>query len=138
MQQIMVASTPPGAAATLDGRPDAVCSTPCALDAAPGRHTIAIALPGYQVEHRDVVVGSGAVDLPLVALRAPSGTLMLNTVPEGASVSVNGRRLPQATPAQIPLEPGDYQITVEKNGKSATSKVEILNGAISYLRITLE
>jgi serine/threonine-protein kinase len=138
VQQVMVVSTPPGATATLDGRPDAACSTPCALDAAPGRHTIAITRPGYQVEHRDVVVGSSAVDLPLVALRAPSGTLMLTTVPEGATVSVNGRRLPQATPAQIPLEPGDYKITVEKNGKSATSQVEIRNGAISYLRITLE
>jgi serine/threonine-protein kinase len=138
VQQVMVVSTPPGATATLDGRPDAACSTPCALDAAPGRHTIAIALPGYQVEHRDVTVGSGAVDLPLVALRAPSGTLMLTTVPDGAAVSVNGRRLPQTTPAQIPLEPGDYKITVEKNGKSATSQVEIRNGAISYLRITLE
>jgi len=134
----MVVSTPPGATVTLDGRPAAACSTPCALDAAAGRHIIAITLPGYQVEHRDVVVGSSAVDLPLVTLHAPSGTLMLTTVPDGAAVSVNGRRLPQATPAQIPLEPGDYKITVEKNGKSATSQVEIRNGAISYLRITLE
>ena len=84
MQQVMVVSTPPGATATLDGRPDAACSTPCALDAAPGRHTIAITLPGYQIEHRDVTVGSSEVDLPLVALRAPSGTLMLTTAPDGA------------------------------------------------------
>ncbi len=138
MQQVMVVSTPPGATATLDGRPDAACSTPCALDAAPGRHTIAITLPGYQIEHRDVTVGSSEVDLPLVALRAPSGTLMLTTAPDGATVSLNGRRLPQTTPAQIPLEPGNYKITVEKNGKTATSQVEIRNGAISYLRITLE
>ena len=138
VQPVMVVSTPPGATVTLDGRPDAACSTPCALDAAAGRHIIAITLPGYQVEHRDVVVGSSAVDLPLVTLHAPSGTLMLTTVPDDAAVSVNGRRLPQSTPAQIPLEPGDYKITVEKNGKSATSQVEIRNGAISYLRITLE
>jgi serine/threonine-protein kinase len=138
VQQVMVVSKPPGATATLDGRPDAACKTPCALDSAPGRHTIAITLPGYQIEHRDVVVGSSAVDLPMVTLRAPSGTLMLTTVPDGAAVSLNGRRLPQATPAQIPLEPGNYKITVEKNGKSATSQVEIRNGAISYLRITLE
>jgi serine/threonine-protein kinase len=138
MQQVMVASTPPGATAALDGRADAVCSTPCALDAAPGRHTLVITLPGYQVEHRDVVVASSAVDLPLVTLHAPSGTLMLTTAPDGATVSVDGRRLPQVTPAQIPLAPGDYKITVEKDGKSASSQVEIRNGAMSYLRITLE
>jgi serine/threonine-protein kinase len=138
MQQIMVVSTPPGATATLDGRPEAACATPCALDAAAGRHTIAFSLPGYEVQHRDVVVGSSAVDLPLVALRAPSGTLMVTTVPDGATVSVNGRRMPQVTPAQIPLDAGEYKVTVEKGGKSSTNQVEIRDGAISYLRITLE
>jgi hypothetical protein len=63
---------------------------------------------------------------------------MLTTAPDGATVSVDGRRLPQVTPAQIPLAPGDYKITVEKDGKSASSQVEIRNGAMSYLRITLE
>jgi hypothetical protein len=63
---------------------------------------------------------------------------MLTTVPAGAAVLVNGRRLPQTTPAEIPLAAGAYRITVEKDGKQATSPVEIRNGAISYLKITLE
>jgi hypothetical protein len=59
-------------------------------------------------------------------------------VPDGATVSVNGRRMPQVTPAQIPLDAGEYKVTVEKGGKSSTNQVEIRDGAISYLRITLE
>jgi hypothetical protein len=94
-------------------------------------------MPGYQVEHRDVQAGSTLTELPPVVLRAPSGTLMLTTAPDGATVSVDGKRIPQTTPAQIPLSPGNYKVTVEKDGKQATSPVEIRNGAISYLRITL-
>ena len=137
-QPIAIGSSPAGATATLDDRRDAACSTPCSLNAAPGRHTISVVLPGYQTEHRDVEIGSAPVELPPIVLRAPAGTLMLTTVPAGAAVLVNGRRLPQTTPAEIPLAAGAYRITVEKDGKQATSPVEIRNGAISYLKITLE
>jgi serine/threonine-protein kinase len=136
-QAISIVSSPAGATATLDGRADAACSTPCVLDAAPGRHAIAVTMPGYQVEYRDVEVGSSPVELPPVVLRAPSGTLMLTTLPDGATVSINGKRLPQTTPARIPLAPGNYTVQVEKGGKQATSPVEVRNGAISYLRIVL-
>jgi serine/threonine-protein kinase len=137
-QPIAIGSSPAGATATLDGRRDAACSTPCSLHAASGRHTISVVLAGYQVEHFDVEVGSAPVELPPIVLRASAGNLMLTTVPEGAAVLVNGRRLPQTTPAQIPLAAGSYRITVEKDGKQASSPVEIRNGAISYLKITLE
>ena len=137
-QPIAIGSSPAGATATLDDRRDAACSTPCSLNAAPGRHTISVVLPGYQTEHRDVEIGSAPVELPPIVLRAPAGTLMLTTVPAGAAVLVNGRRLAPTTPAEIPLAAGAYRITVEKDGKQATSPVEIRNGAISYLKITLE
>src|SRR5262249_27923083 len=76
---VAIISSPGGATATLDGRPDAVCTTPCSLDASPGRHTIAITMPGYQVEHREVEVGTAPIEIPAVILRAPGGTLMLTS-----------------------------------------------------------
>ena len=105
--------------------------------ATPGRHTVALTMPGYQIEHRDVEVGSSPVELPAVILRAPSGTLMVSSDPAGAAVLVNGRRLAQTTPAQIPLAPGTYSITVEKDGRQSTSNVEIRNGEIRTLKILL-
>ncbi len=137
-QPVSIISSPAGATATLDGRRDAVCATPCTLDASPGRHTIAITMPGYQVERREVTVGSSPQELPTVVMRAPSGTLFLNTEPPGAAISVNGKRRPEVTPATIPLAPGNYTVQVEKDGKHATSPVEIRNGFSSYLRIVLE
>jgi hypothetical protein len=134
---VAVVSSPPGATAALDGRTDAVCVTPCSLAATPGRHAIVITLPGYQSERRDVVVGSGAAELPAVVLRALSGSLMLTTVPAGATILVDGRKLAETTPTSISLPPGDHTVTVEKDGRQAVSPVEIRTGAISYLRVVL-
>jgi serine/threonine protein kinase len=136
-QAVTLTSSPSGATATLDGNPEITCTTPCSLDAPPGRHGVAITLPGYQVEHREVDIGSSAVELPSVVLRAPGGTLMLTSVPAGASITVNGRKRPEVTPAQITLDPGTYNITVEKDGKQNTQMVDVRNGKLNYLKIVL-
>jgi hypothetical protein len=137
IQPVTVITSPSGATATLDGRTDAVCTTPCTLDALAGRHSIALKLAGYQMEQREFSVGSGPLELPIVVLRAPSGVLMLTSTPPGASVLVNGRQTGKTTPAQIPLPPGNYKITIERDGRQATQNVE-MHGGISYLRISFE
>ena len=70
LQPVAVISSPGGATAVLDGRADTACTTPCSLEAMPGRHTIALTLQGYQVEHREVQVGSGPLEIPAVVMRA--------------------------------------------------------------------
>ncbi len=135
-QAITIISSPGGAKAMLDNRPDAVCTTPCFLDAAPGRHMIAVSMEGYQPEHREVDVGTSPVEMPAVILRAPGGTLMLTSIPNGAAVLVNGKPTGKTTPAQLTLAPGSYKITVELGGREATQTVQLGSG-ISYLKITL-
>jgi len=137
-QPVTVISSPGGATATLDGRPDTACTTPCSIDTAPGRHTIAITMPGYEVEHREVFVSGGPVELPAVLLRAPSGTLMLTTDPPGAAISVNGQRQTQVTPAQLHLPPGSYKITVEKDGMTYAAPIELRNGETKIMKLTLQ
>ncbi len=116
-QPIQVISSPAGATAFLDGHRSTACTTPCSLTATPGQHTISVSLSGYQMEHRDVEVGTGPLELPPLILRAPFGTLMLSSVPEGAAMTVNGKRIAQVTNTSLQLAPGDYRITVEKDGK---------------------
>ena len=137
-EPVTIISSPGGATATLDGRPDNACKTPCALQALPGRHEIAITMPGYQIEHREVDVGTGPLELPAVVLRQPSGTLMLTSIPSGASILVNGKRAPETTPAQLRLAPGSYRITVEKDGIQTTSPINIHNGDTLLLTLTLQ
>jgi len=137
-QPVSIISSPGGATAILDGNPGKTCKAPCSLDAAPGRHTISITMPGYQIEHRDVDVESSPVETLPVILRPLGGTLLLASVPAGAAISVNGRPIPQVTPAELALSPGSYTITVGKDGKQASATVEIRNGVISHQRIVLE
>ena len=135
--EVTVITSPAGATATLDGRRETTCSTPCSLDAAPGRHTVSIAMAGYQSEHRDVAVGSGSMELPVVILRATNGTLWVTSSPAGAAITINGKRFPQTTPAQIPLPPGAYRVLVEKDGEQNTSALEIRNGETKVLKVSL-
>jgi serine/threonine-protein kinase len=136
-QPVLVVSSPGGAIATMDGQADTACTTPCTLEAAPGRHNIELRKSGYDVERREVDVASSALELPAVVLRSMQGTLMLTSDPPGAAVLVNGKRNPQATPAQIPLPPGSYAITVEwKDGRQATRTVQIKDG-INYQKFLI-
>jgi serine/threonine-protein kinase len=136
-QPVQVITSPGGATAILDGQRSTACATPCSLTATPGRHTISVSMPGYQVERRDVEVGTGPLELAPMILRAPYGTLMLSSVPEGAAVTVNGKRIPQVTNTQLQLPPGSYRITVEKDGRQGTGTVDIHNDEIRTLRLIL-
>jgi hypothetical protein len=137
VQPVAIISSPTGATVTMDDRADAACKTPCSLDAAPGRHRFSYVLPGYQLERREYDVGTGPLELPIVILRAHGGVLALSSVPPGAAVLVNGRKIDQQTPAMLQLAPGSYQITVEKNGRQSSGSVEIRPGDTKSLRITL-
>jgi serine/threonine-protein kinase len=136
-QPVQVITSPGGATAILDGQRATACSTPCSLAAAPGRHTISVSMTGYQVERREVEVGTGPLELAPMILRAPYGTLMLSSVPEGAAVTVNGKRIPQVTNTQLQLPQGSYKIGVEKNGRQGTGTVDIHNDEIRTLRLIL-
>ena len=116
VQEVAIISSPAGATVTMDDRADAVCRTPCRLDAVSGRHRITFVLPGYGVERREFDVGTEALELPSVILRAQTGTLAVNTVPKGASIQLNGKKIDQLTPVMLPLAPGSYKITLEKDG----------------------
>ncbi|MFB3828423.1 MAG: serine/threonine-protein kinase [Bryobacteraceae bacterium] len=135
---VAVVTNPPGATASLDGRADTECKTPCTLQALPGRHSVSITMPGFMVERREIEVAGGAYELPLITLRGTGGTLMLTTVPPGAAVTINGKPYSQLTPAQISLGAGVYTVTVEKDGHRATDRVEIRSGGTTYRKILLQ
>ena len=82
-------------------------------------------------------MGSGPVEVPAVILRAYNGVLMLSSTPPGASILVNGRPVPETTPAQLSLAPGSYKISVQKNGLQSVKTVEIHNGDTQILKVTL-
>jgi serine/threonine-protein kinase len=135
-QDVWVTTNPPGAKATLDDNLAQSCQTPCMLHGPTGVHHLTISQAGYENESREVRIGDTAMDVPPISLRHLSGTLMLSTDPPGASVRINGKVIPEITPAQITLPPGPYTVTVEKGGRSQTQRIELRESPI-YLRIPL-
>jgi serine/threonine-protein kinase len=136
-QDVWVTTNPPGAKIVLDNDLNQTCQAPCMLHSPQGVHHLTISDAGYQNEYREIHVGNTAQDIPLITLRQPSGTLMVTSVPPGAAVRINGKSIPQVTPAQVTLAPGTYTVTVEKNGRSQTQKID-MNESLLYLKIPLE
>jgi serine/threonine-protein kinase len=136
-QAVSIVTNPPGAYVVLDRDPAKSCQTPCSLEAPPGRHTLSISLAGHQTERREVVIGESGQELPLITLRPHGGTLMLSSTPQGAAILINGRLRPETTPARLNLPPGQYSITVEKDGMRKTVQVEIRNGVTKYQPVQL-
>jgi serine/threonine-protein kinase len=135
-QDVWVTTNPPGAKAVLDDDLTQACRTPCMVHAATGTHHLTISQAGYESEYREIHVGDTAQDVPPITLRKPGSTLMLTTNPSGASIRVDGKLIPQVTPATIQLPPGTYSITVERGGLRGSQKVEIDKDLV-YLRIPL-
>ena len=135
-QDVWVTSNPPGAKAVMDGDVSHGCATPCMLQATPGVHHLTVAQEGFQTEYREIHVGDGASEVPTIALRQPTGTLMLMTNPAGANIWINGKMLEQTTPAQVSLAPGSYTVTVAKDGRSQTQNIQLHESPL-YLRIPL-
>jgi serine/threonine protein kinase len=136
-QDVWVTSNPPGAKAVLDDDLGQTCRTPCMLHGAPGVHRLTLAQAGYENESKDIHIGETAFDLPPITLRKPNGTLWVTTSPSGASVRVNGKLVPETTPAQLNLPPGTYAITVERAGHTQTEHVDLRDRPY-YLKIPLE
>ncbi|HKE29062.1 MAG TPA: PEGA domain-containing protein [Bryobacteraceae bacterium] len=90
------------------------------------RSTFGVAIPS-----------SGAAPGAASKLRAPSGILLVTSVPTSAAIFVDGKKQTQTTPAQIGLPPDRYRITVEKDGLQNTSQGEISDGSIKVLRVVL-
>ena len=138
LQPVQVLTSPAGATAMLDGERSVSCITPCSLPAPPGHHSVTVTLSGYQVERREVDVSTDPVDLPPMILTAPTGTLWLASVPAGATVYLNGKRIPQLTNTQLQLAPGKYSVVMEKDGhRSQPTTVDLHRDEQQYVKLTI-
>lgn len=137
-QDELITSEPDGATAVLDGNPSASCKTPCVLSVMPGRHSVTISHPGYQQERREIQIIDSPVDVPLITLHAQTGTLMLASDPNGATIFLNDKPTSKTTPAQFALAPGTYRVRLEKNGTQKSESIEIRNGETTFRKIPLQ
>jgi serine/threonine-protein kinase len=111
--------TPGDVSVAIDGKPilgtspfvinDVALSTP---------HEIVVSKQGYRSwQSRFELQTEEPMQLPAIALEALESGFALDSVPSGAAVFVDNKRLEQATPVRVAdLTPGDHQIKLEADG----------------------
>jgi tRNA A-37 threonylcarbamoyl transferase component Bud32 len=134
--EIRIATDSAGARVIVDGNEESACLTPCSIPAKPGRHTVMVTQAGHFPDRRDVDVTRDPLALS-VALRPIVGTVMINTVPPGAAVSVDGKAVGQ-TPVSARLPVGKHVLSVTKEGfRDDERPIEVVDDGILSVRVTL-
>jgi serine/threonine-protein kinase len=113
---VLVESEPPGAQVTLDGEDRG--QTPLELaEVAFGDHEVGLALKGYEEQSLDVSLSAETPTAELhaeLARRQPtstSGTVRFVSVPPGAAVFVDGRRIGITPLDGVRLKAGDHDVS---------------------------
>ncbi len=127
---VYVESEPSGATIFAGDEPMGV--TPGTIQLLEGTHEITIAADGYAAWDGNIVAEANVPQsLPKITLQPADGRLLVNTIPRGANVTVNGRYRGQS-PITLSLSPGvDYVIGMSKAGYGVTSRSLRLESAAS-------
>lgn len=127
---VTVASEPAGAA-ILAGD-EQVGVTPATIELLEGKHDITVSRDGYAAWDGSVIAAPNEPQsLPVIKLEPANATLLVNTIPRGANVTVNGRYRGQS-PISLSLSPDiDYRIGMSKAGYGVTTRNLRLQSAAS-------
>ena len=67
-----------------------------------------------------------------------SGTVMVRSQPQGATIIVDGQQRAERTPAMLTLAAGAHTIEVVHDGQRETHKVNVADSAISHIGVTFQ
>ncbi len=115
---LVIESEPAGAKVTVGGK--AVGTTPYRNERMPsGSYLVSVEKEIYRsVQDQAVEVRDGRTTSKRYTLVPEFGTLAVDSAPQGARVLVGGKERGR-TPSEIRLEPGRYEVVVEKEGYRA-------------------
>jgi len=106
--------------------------TPATIQLLEGTHDLTVSKDGFSAWDGNVVAEPNVSQtLPIIRLQPADARLLVNTIPRGANVTVNGRYRGQS-PLTLSLTPDvDYQIGMSKAGYGVTSRSLRLQSAAS-------
>jgi len=142
---LTVAGSPSGARILIDGKETGKFS-PAEFTLDPATHSVTLRKEGYFDSSTEMkltagqavsyspslklagrtdnikVVGGGFKKLFGGGSSEGMSRIEIKTEPKGAQVTVNGTVVPKTTPFEIQVEPGNYEITLQKDGYPAVHK----------------
>ncbi len=117
---INLLTDPVGAAIVVDGKTH--CVTPCALELAAGRHTLAANLLGFAISRRIFYIPAD-VSLLIPMVRSV-GVLLVSSEPAGSSVNVDGKAYGK-TPITLRLSAGQHRLSIFDGARWHDEMVQI-------------
>ncbi|WP_148883038.1 PEGA domain-containing protein [Thermococcus aciditolerans] len=130
--ELNVTTVPLGAEVRVGNR---TCTSPCSLNLTPGVYNVSASLRGYLPNSTLVLLSPGDLrNISLQLVRRP--ILRILTSPGGATVTVGEKRC--LTPCNISLIPGNYSVTVEKEGyEKVFLMVSLHVGDVTMVNVSL-
>ena len=127
---VSVNSEPAGAA--IYSGDELVGETPATIELLEGTHQVSVVRDGFKAWDGSVVAKPNIDQtLPLIRLQPANAKLMVNSIPRGANITVDGRYRGQS-PISLALSPGiDYVIGLSKAGYGSSSRRVRLAAAAS-------
>lgn len=145
---LAIGGTPVGAGIVIDGKPTGKFS-PAQFTLDPAVHTITLHREGFfdntgqiklvagqTVSYSPSMMPEGRTDNIKVVggfkklfgkgSSAGMAHLEIKSDPKGAQITINGSSLSRTTPVEIQLDPGNYEVVLQKDGYKPTRKVLIL------------
>jgi tRNA A-37 threonylcarbamoyl transferase component Bud32 len=114
---LYVLSEPSGALVEVDGKPLAQTTPTMTADLSPGTHSVRIQRVGTAPVTQTVMVRAGERSAIEVTLPPATHRIEVRSVPDGASVLVDGHLVLGETPTTIDVTEDDFhELRVEKNG----------------------
>jgi hypothetical protein len=108
-------------------------TTPFEMDnVEPGTYQILVIKDGYVPYSEDITIAKGDKVERDLALKQASTFLMIDTIPEGADVYLNGSPKGQTPYAEANLAPGTYKLRLVKDGYlEFSTEVDVVQGQTS-------
>lgn len=134
---VSISSEPEGA--TILAGEQVIGVTPAVIELLEGKHSISVVADGFKAWDGTVISESNvAQELPIIRLEAADARLLVNTIPRGANVTVDGRYRGQS-PLTIDLAPSiDYTIGLSKAGYGSTTRqVRLASAASEQITVDL-
>lgn len=127
---VELTSEPPGAAIFAGERQ--VAETPATIELLEGTHQVSVVRDGFKAWDGTIEAEANTDrSLPLIRLEPANAKLLVNSIPRGANVTVDGRYRGQS-PITLALSPGiDYNIGLSRAGYGSASRKVRLDAAAS-------
>ena len=113
------------------------CDTPCSLDLPLGRHTYSVRLTGYRNEIKLIDLNETGETVS-VRLERRVGMVRVTSNPTGAAIFVNGERQQGVTPFTLRLLPGNYRVSIEKEGRRIERNVRVTEDSAVQIDAVLQ